>query len=183
MSDIVKHTPRPLDSFADFDTSIEGDDGERFAGTLRGTRLKFTNEATWETANGADFSDHELVAVDLRRMEVKWGDGKPLPETRELGPGERYRNLEELNKACPKSEWREGFDGKLHGPWQHQHVLELVDPVSMDCFSYPASTIGGSIAVSNLRDSHHAHAAIRRRRHLSARAAVAHAYEDPVRWA
>ena len=58
-----------------------------------------------------------------------------------------------LNASCPQSEWREGFDGKLHGPWQHQHVLELVDPVSMDGFSYPASTIGGTIAVTALRDS------------------------------
>lgn len=134
MSEIVKHTtPQPLDNFASFSTQTEGD-SEHFTSTLRGVRLKFTNEATWKTANGADFSDRELVVVNSHRTEVKWGDGKPI-EVRELGPGDKYRNLEVLNDSCPKSEWREGFDGKLHGPWQRQHILEFTDPVSMDVYS------------------------------------------------
>lgn len=153
MSNLVKHTPEPLDSFADFDTSTEGEDNDRFVGALKGTRLKFTNAAEWQTAHGANFSGRELLAIDTRRTEVKWGTGNGGPvEVRELGPGDRYRDLKKLNADCPQSEWRDKF-GTLCGPWEHQHVLELVDPVTMADYSFPTSTTGGTMAIEALVDS------------------------------
>jgi hypothetical protein len=38
------------------------------------------------------------------------------------------------------------------GPWQMQHVLYLVDPQTLDKFTYPTSTTGGSIAIRELVD-------------------------------
>jgi hypothetical protein len=38
------------------------------------------------------------------------------------------------------------------GPWQMQHVLYLVDLQTLDKFTYPTSTTGGSIAIRELCD-------------------------------
>jgi hypothetical protein len=57
-----------------------------------------------------------------------------------------------LNETLPKSEWREGPDGKPRGPWQRQHVLEFVNLEDMQRYSWPTSTIGGSRCVVDLRD-------------------------------
>jgi hypothetical protein len=150
-NEVSKPEPRALDNFADFDDSIEGDDDGRMVGTLVGTRLKFTNEARWEDPEGNDYTDRVLLASNIRRTEVKWGADAPL-EVRELAAGEKYRDLESLNETVPKSEWRKGFDGQLRGPWQRQHVLEFCDLETMERFSWPTSTIGGSIAIHELVD-------------------------------
>ncbi len=147
----------PLDNFGTFDDSVQGaDDDGHGAGILSGIRLKFTNEARWETPDGDDFTDRELVAINHKRVEVYW-DAKaprnaPPKETRELAPGERYRDLEALNDTIPKSEWREGFDGKLQGPWQRQAILEFVNLEDMQCYSFPTSTMGGFRCIRELDD-------------------------------
>jgi hypothetical protein len=142
--------PRPLDNFASYDDSVQTVDGDRDRSSLLpGTRLKFTNEATWESPEGVDFSGKHLLAVNVRRTEVKWGDGVPA-EVIELGPGERYRDLDAVNETIDKSEWREGPSGQLQGPWQRQHVLELIDVKTMETLSWPTATVGGSIAIREL---------------------------------
>ena len=40
----------------------------------------------------------------------------------------------------------------MRGPWQGQHVLYLLDPKTMDKYSFPTGTTGGRIAVRDLRD-------------------------------
>jgi hypothetical protein len=147
-------TTTMLDNFADFDTSVEGDDDRPTAGRLVGTRLKFTNQATWVThPDSTNCSDRILVASNVRRTEVKWGvvEKKPPIDTRELKPGEKFHDMEVLNAQCPKEEWRMSYS-KLEGPWEIQHVLEFVDLATMERFSWPTSTIGGSIAVEELVD-------------------------------
>jgi hypothetical protein len=148
-------TTQMLDNFADFDTSVEGDDDRTLGGgMLVGTRLKFGNDAKWRThPDGDDCSGRVLVASNIRRLEIKWGlvPNSPPIDHRELKSGEKFRNMKELNEACPKEEWRESF-GKMVGPWQIQHVLELCDLSSMEKFSWPTSTIGGSVAIEQLVD-------------------------------
>ena len=61
-------------------------------------------------------------------------------------------NLEELNANVPQSEWREGPDGKLHGPWQAQYLVYLLNPHTAERFTYATSTIGGRIALRDLVD-------------------------------
>jgi hypothetical protein len=150
-NEVVKPEARALDNFGDFDDSIEGDDDGRTAGGLLvGTRLKYTNEATWENSNGDNYTGRVLLATNIRRTEVKWGADAPL-EVRELGAGEKFRDLDALNDTIPKSEWRESF-GKLAGPWVRQHVLEFADLESMERFSWPTSTVGGNICTHELVD-------------------------------
>ena len=69
-----------------------------------------------------------------------------------LKAGEKIPDLEKRNEETPKSEWVEGFDGKPKGPWQAQHIVYLVDPISIDQYTYPTATIGGGIAVRELID-------------------------------
>jgi hypothetical protein len=119
---------------------------------IQGQLVKFTNEATWVIPDREKMSPNlELVAVDVTRAVQKWGDGQPI-ETRVLQPKEKCPNLEELNANVPQSEWREGPDGKLHGPWQSQYLVYLLNPETAERFTYATGTIGGGIAVRDLID-------------------------------
>jgi hypothetical protein len=149
-NEISKPKPVALDNFGTFDDSVEGDDNSRVGGMLTGTRLKY-DEEKWAIVSGDDFTDRVLLAGNIRRMEVKWIDGRPAPESRELQPGEKFRDLEAVNELCPQSEWRDAF-GKMKGPWERQYVIEFVDLETMDQFSWPTSTVGGGIAANELVD-------------------------------
>jgi hypothetical protein len=117
---------------------------------IQGDLVKFTNQATWVTRGGEELSGNlELVAVNVIRVVQKWADGQPI-ETRVLGPGEKLPNLEELNAAVPQSEWREGPDGKLRGPWEAQFLVYLLNADTAERFTYATGTTGGGIAVRDL---------------------------------
>ena len=87
----------------------------------------------------------------MLRIVQKWIDQKPV-ETRILEPGEKFPDIEALNEAAPKSEWHEGPDGKMHGPWQIQQILYLLNLDTMDRFTFPTGTVGGFIAIRELVD-------------------------------
>ena len=69
-----------------------------------------------------------------------------------LEPHQKFPDIEEMNAKVPKKEWAEGPDGKPRGPWQSQHVFYLLDPKTLDKFSFPTSTAGGKIAIRELCD-------------------------------
>src|SRR5262245_679880 len=118
---------------------------------LQGTQIKFTNAYTWVTRAGEEMPTNEdLIASDVVRVEAKWTKNKNAPpETRVLLPGEKFRDIKKLNEDTPKSEWIEGPNGQLKGPYENQHYLYLLDRL-MKRYTYVASTIGGNIAVSEL---------------------------------
>ena len=93
-----------------------------------------------------------LIVANCRRVLTKWGKEKRPVETIFLKAGEKIPDLEKRNEETPKSEWIEGFDHKPKGPWEAQHVVYMVDPVSIDQYTYPTATIGGGIAVRELID-------------------------------
>jgi hypothetical protein len=143
-----------VDGFETFEAGVEGDDRPQGAGVIQGSILKFTNEATWVDRAGERVpADLELVVVGICRVVQKWKDGAPV-ETRILGPGEKFPDLEKLNNSTPRIEWTEGkgSDGKLRGPWQAQHIAYLLNPATMDRYSWPTGTTGGAIAVRELVD-------------------------------
>jgi hypothetical protein len=152
MSDIVKKDPTSIDNFADWEDGIEGDDRPEGAGVIQGSLVKFSNEAMWVTRDGDELSaDLELVAVDVGRVIQKWQDDRPV-ETIVLQPHQKFTDVEEMNEKVPKTEWVEGPSGNMRGPWQLQHLVYLLDPKTMDRFTFPTSTTGGRIAVRDLRD-------------------------------
>jgi len=114
--------------------------------------LKFSNEATWTTRDDDEIPlDLELVAVDIQRVVQRWEDQRPV-ETIILEPGQKFSDIETMNEKVPRSEWSEGPDGQLRGPWQAQHILYLVDLTTMDKYTFPTGTVGGRRAVGELRD-------------------------------
>src|SRR5262249_13011259 len=117
-----------------------------------GTLVKFTNEATWVTRDDDEIpADLELIAVDVGRVVQKWEAGKPV-ETIVLEPNQKFPDIVEMNEKIPREDWVGGPDGQLRGPWQAQHILYLLDPATMDRYSFPTGTTGGGIAIRELRD-------------------------------
>jgi hypothetical protein len=152
-NEVTTPAAKPLDNFSTYDDAVQTVDGDNSrSGLLAGTRLKFTNEVRWMTVDDDDFTGKHLLVVNVRRTEVRWGreQGPPL-ETIELGPNDKYRDLDQVNSSIPKSEWREGPNGP-QGPWQRQGVLEFIDIKSMASYSWPTSTIGGGICIRELTD-------------------------------
>jgi hypothetical protein len=138
------------DGFEGFESGVEGQEAQG-RGVIRGACVRFTNEATWTINDGEELpSDLELVAVDVIRVVQKWINQMPV-ETRILAPGEKFPDLKALNETAPKNEWTE-VEGKLRGPWQAQHVVYLINPTTLDRYSYPTGTTGGAIAVRELVD-------------------------------
>jgi hypothetical protein len=118
---------------------------------IRGAKLKFTNAAKWVTGDGDEINPaREFLVVELLRVVQKWIDGKPV-ETRIMAPGENFRDIDELNAAAPKEEWRDHY-GKAVGPYEKSCVAYLLDPVTMACFTFPTTTVRGFKAFKALKD-------------------------------
>jgi hypothetical protein len=145
--DITK-TPETVDGLDTTD-----DDQLRGQRVIQGMRLAFTNDFIWVDTNDEQFpSDRQLLLMSHRRVLQKWGlDNKPIAgETRFLEEGEKWPDVEAMNEAAPQSEWREGPNG-LQGPWQCQHLFYFWDPNTFERFTYPTNTVGGHIAVGDLK--------------------------------
>jgi hypothetical protein len=140
-----------LDGFEGYEDATEGAQ-ERGGQVIQGQRVKFTNEATWETDDGEEIDENrEFIAVDIARVVQRWHDQKPA-ETIILAPHQKFPDVAKLNADVPREEWVEGPDGNPRGPWQAQHVLYLLDPTTLDRFSFPTGTTGGAIATRDLTD-------------------------------
>ena len=130
----------------------DGDDGDSRNSIIKGVKLKFTNDFEWVTRDGTVIgNDRKFVAVDMIKTTQKWIDDVPV-ETQILGPDEKFPDIEALNKAAPEEEMTEKF-GKRVGPYQNGYCVYLLDPETMEVFSYPTSTVGGGQAVRELRDT------------------------------
>jgi len=135
-----------VDGFEAFTDEIEGNDEQKPSSRIiQGTRVKFTNETKWLTDADAEMPPVELVAADILRVVQKWKDGNP-DETIILDAGQKFPDVEEMNARVPQSEWEEGPDGKRHGPWQAQYVVYLLNPDSLDRYTYTTATVGGGNA-------------------------------------
>lgn len=141
----------PEDGFEGYEDRSEGDDQQHAScGIIVGNVLKFTNDYKWVTRNGEELSpDLELVVVDVARVVQKWKNGRPV-ETIVLQPGQKFPDLEDLNEKTPRGEWVKGPDGQPCGPWQAQHIPYLMNPATLDRYSFPTGTTGGAIAVREL---------------------------------
>jgi hypothetical protein len=150
-NDVTPKEPRSLDEFANWTDEVESRDEQVSERAIIGQLVRFTNEGQWVLPE-QDQLTKPLIVVNARRTITKWGKDKRPVETIFLKAGEKIPDLEKRNEETPKSEWVEGFDGKPKGPWQAQHIVYMVDPVSIDQYSYPTSTTGGGIAVRELID-------------------------------
>jgi hypothetical protein len=127
------------------------DGGNDSASIIRGTKIKFTNNAEWITGDGELIaSDREFIVMRTIKVSQKWVNGLP-EETRLLQPGEPWPDTEKLNAEAPKSEWREAFGKKL-GPWENARAVYLFCPRTYAGFTFPTSSTGGDRAVRELAE-------------------------------
>jgi hypothetical protein len=106
----------------------------------------------WTDAQGVELDPQLcLVVVEMKRVVNKWPviQGAPL-ETLEVAPGQPWPNTKKLNEACPQSEWRTDFNGNPKGPFEAQRLLYLLDPGTLDQFTYATNTVGGTRALTEL---------------------------------
>src|SRR5215510_13894879 len=142
-----------IDGFDTYEDGVEGVEQRQSAGPIQGALLKFTNQSEWVTRDGQVLSANlELIAIDVARILQRWGrDHHPL-QTIYLEPGQKFPNLSEWNEGVPQEEWIDAPDGKKRGPWQAQHVVYLLDPLTISKYSFATGTIGGAICVRDLVD-------------------------------
>jgi hypothetical protein len=141
------------DGFEGYSDRIEGDDNPQPRGIIRGSRLKFSNTAEYELPDGEVIGyGTKLIVTDIIRAVAKWGAGKnEPPQTTVIPPGQPFPDVQVMNEAVPKDQWRQGPAG-LQGPYQTQQLVVLIEPRSMDQFTFVTSAIGGFIAVRELVD-------------------------------
>jgi hypothetical protein len=160
MSDYEKKneltTTPTIDGFDGFTDEVEGTDPDSANASsprvIQGTMIKFTNNATYETRDGEAMPpDRDLILVDIVRVVQKWIDGAPIA-THVLGPGKKFVDVKVLNDAAPKEEWATGLNGQPQGPWQAQYLGYLVDPLTIDKFTFATGTIGGGICMRDITD-------------------------------
>jgi hypothetical protein len=146
MDEKTKNMPVAIDDGLD---AISDDDA---SGIIKGTKLKFTNDGEWETGDGvAIAADRELIVVEIVKAVQKWIDQLPV-ETCVLAADEKFPDIDELNAEAPREEWCEKF-GREVGPWQKCYVVYLLDPETVQIFTFPTSTDGGSRAIRELREA------------------------------
>jgi hypothetical protein len=151
-NNLAVEAPRSLDEFAGWSDEVESHDEQTLERAIIGELMKFTNEGQWILRDHTPLTK-VLIAVNVRRTLTKWGKNKrPVPPVIFLQAGEKIPDVGKLNDETPKSEWVEDYNGKLKGPWQAQHIVYLIDPISIDQYSFPTSTVGGGIAVRELVD-------------------------------
>jgi hypothetical protein len=155
MTNEIAKPPKAIDTIEGYVDDVEGEQEQSSGRLIQGVHTKFTNEAAWIRNDSGDElpAGLELIVLEILRVVVKWGEDRPIDEeTRILAPGERWPDIAALNDASPKSEWREGPDGKMHGPWMAQRYVYMVDPQTMTRFTWPTSTTGGRICIDDIVD-------------------------------
>jgi hypothetical protein len=151
MTSEIEKKPPKLDGLDGYEDEIEGRE-QQARGIIQGALLKFSNDYTWVTREGEELSpDLELVVVDIRRIVQKWHNGKPV-ETIILEPLQKFPDVEKMNEQTPRGEWVEDRNGKSRGPWQAQQVVYLLNPLTMDRYTFPTGTIGGAICCHDISD-------------------------------
>jgi len=118
---------------------------------LRGTLLKF---ADWKWIKGAEATEVEegtqLVALGTTAAWVKWQGGKPVQYVMRQ-PGQKLPDREELGDL-DEALWELGPDNKPRDPWQSTRFVYLLDPISVEMFTFSTSSAGGRSAVIDLAD-------------------------------
>jgi hypothetical protein len=155
MKNELTSTAAEIDSFDGYEEDVEGqDDQSRPRGSIEGDRLVFTNEATWLNKQTDELipPDQELIVAKVKREVNKWGldpDKAPL-KTIEVASGEKWPDIEKMNKEAPRGEWRQKF-GKSVGPYEKQRLVYLWDPVTFAEYTWTAGdTDGGQRCIEDL---------------------------------
>jgi hypothetical protein len=132
----------------------EFDDGfgvaEPGAGSLiQGKMVRFKDDSF--LIGGTDHMPEDvkrLTVVSMLTLWTKWCDGKP---THVVTPtGQVHPQREEMGDL-DQDEWEAGLDGRPSDPWRDSRHVVMVHDASAQVFTFVTATVGGRIAVSNLK--------------------------------
>jgi hypothetical protein len=155
MSDLVKKSVQVVDGF-DYEDLTEGADERPSGSLIVGEKIKFDATQVWVDREGNKLPKLVLVLMKVLRVVQKWApDSNPIEgHARILEPHEKWPDIVALNAECPKSEWREGPDGKMHGPYAGQRLVYFVDMKDMSRYTWPSpkDTAGSRICINDIRD-------------------------------
>ena len=139
------------DGFDDAEDGVEGE-SEQPQRVIQGEKINFTNDFTWVTVDDEEIAkDREFLVANTMRVVQKWEDDQVV-ETIFVQPNQKWPDVAKLNAACPKSEWREGRNNQLEGPWQRARVTYLVDLQTAQRYTHASGTVGTDICVREFRD-------------------------------
>jgi hypothetical protein len=142
----MSNLPVPTDGWSDRD-------GDQRA--IKGVIIKFSDAGFTRSKEGTPVAPTaRFLVFDTVTMAVHWKGGKHASDPIYRQPGQDLAALvEHLNSQIPKSEWEDGLDGKPRTPWQIQRLLYLADDDTSEFFTFITSTVGGRIAIDNLREA------------------------------
>ena len=151
-NDLKVKTDNAVDGFGGFTDGVEGTDAALPVAVIRGALVKFSIDFHWvlQRDGVALPPDLELIVIDISRIVQRWINAKPI-ETIILEPGQPFPDMTKLNEEAPEAEWTEKF-GKMSGPWQKQMIVYLLDPKTMDRYTFATNSVGGSIATREIVD-------------------------------
>jgi len=126
-NDLTKKNQRNLDGFDGYTDEVESADNADEAlpqhahqRVIQGTQISFDyKKSMWVDENGQPLPpERPYIVARIRRLVQKWTpDNKLDGPPQEIGPNQKWPDVEAMNEKRPKSEWRMYFD-QLVGPYQ-----------------------------------------------------------------
>jgi hypothetical protein len=128
---------------------------------IQGVKVVFANTAEWvdKSTMSVIKPDHRFVIWGSQRTLQTWLRDIDHPvDVKLFGQHERWPGddeLEELNEAIPREQWRaDPFNkGQFQPPVQRCWFTYWIDPLNFQKYTFPTSTIGGFKALSELQES------------------------------
>jgi hypothetical protein len=96
--------------------------------------------------------DRKYLGLTTTRKNVRFHEEGP-PEVVAKKPGEPLPDVDALNEAIPRAQWREGLDGEPEPPWRRWFITVFLDTVTAQLFTHANSTVGAKIATLKLEQS------------------------------
>jgi hypothetical protein len=147
-----KILPAVVDGFDDAEDRVEGEDEQHSGRVIQGEKLTFSNDFVWLAGDDEEIPQTlELCVIDTQKVVQKWIDQVAV-DIIWVPPQQKWPDIDKLNDACPKTEWRKDFNGNLVGPWQRSRVTYFVNLDSMQKYTWPTGTVGGDICIRDFRD-------------------------------
>jgi hypothetical protein len=141
------------DGFDGYSDDVAGSDNssQQQQGIIRGMHVTFGSTAEYERRDGEVIGgDVKLIVTNIIRAILRWPlEKNARPETTIIPPGAPFPDVEAMNNAVPRDQWRQGPAG-AQGPFQAQRAVVLLEPISMEELTFTTSTIGGAIGVTDL---------------------------------
>jgi hypothetical protein len=145
---VVAHESKNVPATVAGDGFDDGD--ESSARIIRGVILSCT-DGQWSAKDGTEFSpDHQFIAMATAQAIQRWENEQVIEVIRKI-PGQSLPSVDVLNSEVPQSEWEDGINGP-RAPYQHVHIVYLLDPTDASIFTVINATVGMRMCYERLSE-------------------------------